>query len=49
MIVLVWASGVSMATAEAGVGAPVRQAVASPEVVDGERGTGGHVKVRKLS
>lgn len=47
--VLVRTRQVPVASAEAGVGAPVGQAVASPEVTDGERWAGGNVKVRKLS
>lgn len=49
MIVLVVAGQVPVATAEAGVGAPVGQAVAYPKVIDGERWAGGDVKVCKLS
>lgn len=53
MIVLVLAGRVTVATAEAGVGAPVGQAVASPKVIDGERWRAEWavvvVKVRKLS
>lgn len=45
MIVLVWAGRVPVSTAEAGMGAPVGQAVASPKVIDGEWWTGGDVKV----
>lgn len=44
--VLAWLDPV--ATAEAGVGAPVGQTVASPKVIDGERWAGGDVKVWKL-
>lgn len=47
------AGRVTVATAEAGVGAPVGQAVASPKVIDGERRWAEWavvvVKVRKLS
>lgn len=49
MIVLVLAGRVPVATAEAGVGAPVGQAVAYPKVIDGEWWAGGDVKVRKFS
>lgn len=45
MIVLVRAGRVPVATAEAGVGAPVGQAVASPKVINGEWWAGGDVKV----
>lgn len=45
MIVLVLAGRVPVAAAEAGVGAPVGQAVTSPEVIDGERWAVGDVKV----
>lgn len=45
MIVLVRAGWVPVATAEAGVGAPVGQAVASPKVIDGEWWAGGDVEV----
>lgn len=45
MIVLVRARQVPVATAEAGVGAPVGQAVASPKVIDGEWWASGEVKV----
>jgi len=38
----------AVASAQAAVGAPVGQAVASPEVVDGELRAGGDVEVRKL-
>lgn len=48
MIVLVQAARVAVAAAEAGVRAPVGQAVASPQVVDGERRAGGDVEVRDL-
>lgn len=47
MIVLVQAA-VAVAAAEARVRAPVGQAVASPQVVDGERRAGGDVEVRDL-
>lgn len=45
MIVLVLAAGVAVgvATAQAGVGAPVGQAVAAGQVVDGEWRAGGDV------
>lgn len=49
MIVLVWPRRVPVATVEAGVGAPVGQAVASPKVIDGEWWAGGDFKVWKLS
>lgn len=49
MIVLVLAGRVPVATAEAAVGAPVGQAVAYPQVIDGEWWAGGDVKVRKFS
>ncbi len=45
MIVFVWARRVPMGPAEAGVGAPVGQAVASSKVMDGERWAGGDVEV----
>lgn len=49
VIVFVLARLDPVATAEAGVGAPVGQTVASPKVIDGERWAGGDVKVWKLS
>lgn len=49
VIVLVRAGRVPMATAEAGVGAPVGQAVSSTKVIDGEGWAGGDVKICKLS
>lgn len=45
VIVLMLARLDSMATAEAGVGAPVGQTVASSKVTDGERRAGRDVKV----
>lgn len=45
VIVFVLARLDPVATAEAGVGAPVGQTVASPKVIDGERWAGGDVKV----
>ncbi len=48
MIVFVWARRVPMGPAEAGMGAPVGQAVASSKVMDGERWAGGDVEVWKL-
>ena len=47
--VLVRAGRVPVASAEAGVGAPVGQAVASPKVIHGEGWASGNVKVWKLS
>lgn len=44
MIILVKAGWVAMSTAEAGVRAPIGQAVASPKIIDG-----GDFKVCKLS
>ena len=49
VIVLVRAGWIPMATAEAGVRAPVGQAVSSTKVIDGEGWAGGDVKVCKLS
>lgn len=49
VIVLVLARLDPMAAAEAGVGAPVGQTVASSKVTDGERRAGRDVKVWKLS
>lgn len=49
MIILVKAGWVAMSTAEAGVRAPIGQAVASPKIIDGERWAGGDFKVCKLS
>lgn len=47
--VLVGAGRVPVASAEAGVGAPVGQTVATSEIIDGEWWAGGNVKVCKLS
>lgn len=38
-----------VASAEAGVGAPVGQAVANPEVIDGQQRAAGDVEVRELA
>lgn len=48
MIVLVSTRHVPVDTAEAGVGAPVGQTVASTKVIDGEWWAGGDLKVGKL-
>ena len=43
------AGSMTVTMAVAGVGAPVRQAAAAPQVTEVERGAGGHVKVRTLT